>query len=311
MSSKLTIEEFEALADRVRTWGRWGDHDERGTLNYITQEARVRASACVVDGAAFPLSIPLTWKGPQHAGPIMRFNPIRTMTAINAPSGTYPTSAVYSDDVVTMPIQAATHWDALSHTGYRDVMYNGVPSAAITYAGAQRLGIDAFGAVATRAVLLDLPRHLGVDRLEPRFEVTADLLAECEEAQGCSVQRGDILLLRTGHIQVFLEGDVDGYHAPAPGAGPSCAEYFAAREVAAAATDTIAFELYPSLAPEVGLPLHVLCHTMMGLPLGENWHLEDLAAASASDGRYDVLLEASPEPLESSTGGLVNPVALR
>jgi hypothetical protein len=29
---------FERLAERVRNWGRWGEDDQRGTLNHIGPE---------------------------------------------------------------------------------------------------------------------------------------------------------------------------------------------------------------------------------------------------------------------------------
>ena len=32
-------ESFIEISARVRNWGRWGDDDELGTLNLITQEA--------------------------------------------------------------------------------------------------------------------------------------------------------------------------------------------------------------------------------------------------------------------------------
>ncbi len=57
--------------------------------------------------------------------------------------------------------------------------------------------------------------------------------------------------------------------------------------------------------------MHILCLIMMGLPLGENWVLEELAAACDQDRRYSFLLSATPERFLYSTGGMVNPVAVR
>lgn len=33
--------DVRALGDRVRNWGRWGEADERGTLNFVTPERLV------------------------------------------------------------------------------------------------------------------------------------------------------------------------------------------------------------------------------------------------------------------------------
>ena len=35
-------EDLRQLSDRVRNWGRWGDDDERGTLNFLGPEATLR-----------------------------------------------------------------------------------------------------------------------------------------------------------------------------------------------------------------------------------------------------------------------------
>ncbi len=32
-----------------------------------------------------------------------------------------------SDDAVSMPLQCATHWDALGHVSYMGRLYNGIP----------------------------------------------------------------------------------------------------------------------------------------------------------------------------------------
>ncbi|MEY2473049.1 MAG: hypothetical protein QOK28_2378, partial [Actinomycetota bacterium] len=56
-------ESFRALASKVNNWGRWGDDDELGTLNLITDDVRRRAAACVKTGKTFALAIPLSEDG--------------------------------------------------------------------------------------------------------------------------------------------------------------------------------------------------------------------------------------------------------
>jgi hypothetical protein len=87
--------------------------------------------------------------------------------------------------------------------------------------------------------------------------------------------------------------------------------FFRERGVAAVALDNMSFELLPSSVPDLTLPVHVLCLVMMGLLQGQNFVFEDLAAACAADRRYTFLLQATPERFLRSTGGLVNPVAIR
>jgi hypothetical protein len=42
----------------------------------------------------------------------------------------------FNDDMIIMPLQAATQWDALSHVYYEDRLYNGFPADSVTSLGA-------------------------------------------------------------------------------------------------------------------------------------------------------------------------------
>lgn len=309
----VTVEQFDELAAKIDNRGRWGPDDERGTLNLVTPEVVVKASRSVVSGEAFPLAMGLSLDGPQTGlGVPGRINPVRTMLGVNVPIGKGEHAAAWSDDVVYTPVQAATHWDALSHVSHRGFMYNGIPADAIDASGATRLAMEAAGPIMSRGVLLDVARYEGVDRLPPGFAVTRDVLAAVEQAQGSPVEEGDIVLVRTGQARRYLEGDRDGYrNRPVPALDWDAPLFFHERGVAAAATDNMSFELLPSSVPEVVLPVHVLCLVRMGMVQGQNFVLEGLGEACAVDRRYTFQLSAMPEPFLRSTGGMVHPVALR
>ena len=72
-------DELKALAAKVSNRGRWGDDDQRGTLNLIDEAARLRGVAAVRDGRAFSLAIPFDEDGPQTGGIPGRVNPSREM----------------------------------------------------------------------------------------------------------------------------------------------------------------------------------------------------------------------------------------
>lgn len=309
----VTVDQFDELASKIDNWGRWGPDDERGTLNLVTPEVVVKAARSVVSGETFPLAMGLSLDGPQTgAGVPGRINPVRTMLGINVPIAEGEHAAAWSDDVVYSPVQAATHWDALSHVSHRGLMYNGIPADSIDSSGATRLAMEAAGPIVSRGVLLDVARYEGVDRLPPGYPVTRDVLAAVEQAQDSPVEEGDIVLIRTGQARRFLEGDKNGYrNRPVPALDWDAPLYFHERGVAAAATDNMSFELLPSSVPEVVLPVHVLCLVRMGMVQGQNFVLEDLGAACAVDRRYTFHLGAMPEPFLRSTGGMVHPVAVR
>jgi len=162
-----------------------------------------------------------------------------------------------------------------------------------------------------RGVLLDVPKAMGVDRVEGGQALTAaDLDAACEAGR-VDVRAGDIVLLRTGHIKWFLEGDRERYGVPAPGPSLQTVEWFRSHDVAAVATDNITFEVYPCEREDAMLPVHLLHLVDMGMTQGQNWNLEDLAEACADDGRYSFFLDASPMPVTGAVGSPVNPIVVK
>lgn len=306
--------EFEELAARVRNWGRWGDDDQRGTVNLVTDEVVAAAAATVRRGARFSLALPLSEDGPQAGLVPGRDNPRRTMIAVNDPMGLGGDDAAgyrASDDKVEMGLQAATHWDALAHVSYAGRIYNGRPAEVVDEHGAGACGIDRVGPLVTRGVLLDLPRALGLERLDPGHGVTPSELDAAADAAGVDIRPGDAVLVRTGQIQHLHAGDRIAYAFPSAGLTMACAAWFHDRDVAAVATDNLTLEVYPGEHDDLALPVHLLHLVEMGLLQGQNFDLEELAADCADDGRHAFLLSAPPEPFVRALGAPVHPVAVK
>jgi kynurenine formamidase len=303
--------EFTELAEKVNNWGRWGTDDERGTLNFITPEVVRSAADSVHTGRSFPLAIPLSSDGPQIGMIPGRINPLKTMLMINDPMTGNIDEFCTSDDTVTMGLQAGTHWDSLAHATYSNRIYNGAPISSLTAKGAARCGIDKVGALVSRGVLLDVARAKGVERLEPGYALTAADLDEASEFAEVTLKSGDILLVRTGHIQQLHAGDKMAYTFPSPGFSMQTALWLHEHEVAAVANDTIVFECFPGEYDDLPLPVHLLHLVEMGLTQGQNWDLEALAADCADDGQYEFLLTATPEPFVAGLGAPVAPVAVK
>src|SRR4051812_22184678 len=103
--------------EKLKSWGRWGENDQIGTLNHVRPEDIVGAAGLVRSGKVFALGLPLDSKGPQVGLWGNRWNPIHTMlaTGTDAVAGHHDETPRirYSDDAINMPIQCATHWDAL------------------------------------------------------------------------------------------------------------------------------------------------------------------------------------------------------
>ena len=304
-------DEFHELAARVRNWGRWGPDDELGTLNLIDAAARRRGAGCVRDGRALSLALPLSEDGPQLGFVPGRTNPVHTMFQVNAPMSDEPGGQCWSDDAISMGVQACTHWDGLAHASYGGHIWNGYPADTVTSDGAARCGIHRVGTLVSRGVLLDVARLNGVDSLAGGHTLTVDDLdGACEQAK-VTVEPGDVVLIRTGHIRHFLAGDKVAYATTAPGPSLRTVEWFRSKDVAAVATDNLIFEVFPCERDDMFLPVHFLHLVDMGLTQGQNFDLEALAEDCAGDGRWSFLLSASPEPIVNGVGAMVNPVAIK
>ena len=304
--------EFTDLAAAVRNWGRWGPDDELGTINLVTPEVRRRAAACVSTGRAFSLALPLSESEGIQTGLLPgRINPVRTMAQLNNPT-MGDDDVLTNDDVVVMGLQCATHWDGLAHVSYGGHIWNGYPADTVTSAGATRCGIHRIRALVSRGVLLDVARARGVDRLEGGHVITGDDLDAAEALARVRVEPGDVVLVRTGHMGVLKErGGKRAYPAPSPGLSMQSAPWLRERDVAAVATDTLVFEVWPCEDPAVLLPVHMIHLRDMGLVQGQLWALDALAADCAADGQHDFLLCATPLPLTRGVGGPVAPTAVK
>jgi len=303
---------FHEVARRISNRGRWGADDEIGTINLITPEATRRGAACVKRGVSFSLALPLHHDGVQTGRIPNRVNPIHTMIGINTPFTGDRDKVCLSDDMVVMGLQAATHWDGLAHASYENRIYNGFAAATVTAeAGATKCGVHKLKPIVTRGILLDVARVKGVRRLDAGYPISpADLDAALAMAK-LAVEPGDVLLVRTGQMEHLQTGDKDAYRLPSPGLTVGTAPWFRERDVAAVATDTMPFEVYPCEHADVLFPVHLLHLVEMGMTQGQNWHLDGLAEDCAADGVYEFLLSATPEPVVGGVGSPVNPVATK
>ena len=132
----------------------------------------------------------------------------------------------------------------------------------------------------SRGVLLDVARALGRDVLEPGYPITPDDLDAACELAGVDARAGRH---RAGaHRPDGAPGarssrDLVAYTWPSPGLTIETAEWFHRHDVAAVATDTLVFEVFPCQHEDAYLPVHLLHLVEMGLTQGQNWVLDALA----------------------------------
>jgi kynurenine formamidase len=288
----------------------------------VTPEKIRQAAALVRRGDVLSLSIPLDLDGPQD--PRMpsgggRSNPLLMVGYVGPYSPDGHGGALHgggwADDVATFFLQGATHWDGLGHVADRGRLYNGFGPEHLGKRGVSRDGVEHWKAkIVTRGVLLDVARSKEVDHLAPGYPITeADLLA-CIERQGptSAVGRGDIVLLRTGHLaHARANGWAEYTGGDAPGLSFHTAPFLHRTEMAGIASDTWGLEVFPHEMEGASGPLHQVLIPNMGLLVGEIFDLEELAYRCAADGVFEFMLVASPLVFSGAVSGATNPQAIR
>ncbi|HZU78389.1 MAG TPA: cyclase family protein [Acidimicrobiales bacterium] len=315
--------EAEVLAyfDQLSNWGRWGPADRLGTLNHITPAKRREAARLVEEGKA----ISLAWEidvhhQPEHthAPPLRHF--LTTGEGLAEADRVLPPGIRPGDrqagalEWIGMMFHgfSVTHLDALSHIFWDRRMYNGIPSNRVSaVAGAVEHAVtEVKDGIMTRGVLVDAPRHRGVEWLEPGEAVTAAEVESILAAEGVELEPGDALLLRTGYGRRKLERGPDDVAARGrAGWQASCLPLFWRESVSLIGADT-AQDVIPSGYERVRIPIHSVGMVAMGLFLLDNCDLEELAATCERVGRWTFLLQLAPLRFVGATGSPVNPIAV-
>ena len=188
MTITVNKQAIKEASEKLSNWGRWGADDEIGTLNHIEPQHIIDAAKLVRKGKVFAMGIPLDQNGPQRGLFGKRWNPIHTMlaTGTDAVAGNQDKSPNirFADDAINMPVQSATHFDALGHVFYEDKMYNGFPATAVDSTGVHKCGIQhTRDKMVGRGVLLDVARYKGVDWLEDGYGISNEELDATAKAQ--------------------------------------------------------------------------------------------------------------------------------
>jgi kynurenine formamidase len=305
-------------SEKLNNWGRWGRDDRIGTLNHVMPEDIVRAAALIRTGKVFALGMPLDRYGPQNGLFGGRWNPIHTMLATgpDAVAGRYDkTPGIrYCDDAINMPVQAATHWDAIGHIFYDDKMYNGFDAREADCNGLGKLGIEhTKSRMVGRGVLLDIARFRGVDWLKDGEGISNDELDTCAKEANVEIRRGDFVILRTGQMERCLaEGNWGAYAGgDAPGVNFENCYWCQEKQIAAICSDTWGVEVRPNETRELNQPWHWVVIPAMGLTMGEMFDLKELAEDCDADGIYEFFFCGAPLVIPGGTGSPINPQAIK
>lgn len=294
-------DQLDALFEEVKNWGRWGPDDELGTLNNLSEEATARSAALVRSGrvvsTAFDLDTERSAKNYFPTIHMMLFKDFdRPVTAI--------------DQVTIVPHSfTVTHVDAVSHSNYDGILYNGRRAAeVIRRTGLTEGSVYAMrNGIVSRGVLLDVPASQGRAWLDPDEYITEDDLDAAAAWAGIVPTPGDVVLVRAGIGAREREFGIEDISRRA-GLSPSCVRWLHRHDVAVYGGDC--FERLPLPYASRPWAFHQISQAAAGLVLLDNVDVEPLATVCAEERRWEFQYVIAPLRLPGGTGSAVNPLAV-
>lgn len=303
-----TVAEFDALCAPLSNWGRWGVDDELGTVNLLTEQRAAAAAGRVRLGRVVALGRVLrTAPAPDNPQPLLH---LMKSSGESAPA----LGGAHASDWLGLAYHgsATTHVDAHSHQFWNGQMYNGRPAADVsTRAGANSGSVEALArGLVGRGVLVDMPRALGREWLEPGEGIGPDDLDRATAVQGVVITAGDLVLVRTGRdARAAAIGVLDPLRQGGPGLVMQCLAWLRRHDVAVLGSDVQSDVMQPDGAPHP-MPIHAGALAVLGLPLLDNLVLEELSRMCAQLQTWEFLLTVAPLALRRATGSPVNPLAV-
>ncbi len=310
----------EVLKDSPKNWGKWGDDDEVGSLNYLGPEQVLAAAQLIRSGKVFTLQLPIgnpkgdpVWPGRR---PAERYMILDEGTWLAGKGPAFPGGLHYADDAISAYLQGSTQYDGLGHVWYDGQIYNGF-DAQTTIGGMAKAGVHPIAerGVVGRGVLLDIARQRGKRALDKGETFTHEDLQSCAQQQGVELRPRDILVIRTGFLGTFhdstREAFYEGFNEPGLTYSPELVQWFQDMEIPNLVTDTIANEVTYEPQTGVALPLHCSLMRNLGVAFTEICDLEKLSEDCAADGQWDFMYTAAPLKVINATGSPVNPVVIK
>ena len=297
------------------SWDVFGRQDELGTLNFLSPQATVAAAHAVREGRVVCLSLPLNVPYPALSSNRPPYKHDVTRTRMGR-----------DDSISGFYLQCSSQWDSLQHIRFREFGYYGGREEEDLDRGALGMDVMARRGIIGRGILVDAERYArerGEDyAADRRISIGADRLDAILAAQGTSVQPGDILVLRTGWVGWYLSldpagrsalqgqqrGGDDAMQCPGLAPGVAMAEWLWDHRISAVAADNPALEVM-SVRREEGF-LHRRILTLLGMPIGEFFLVDELAEACAARGDWSFMFSSAPLNLPNGVGSPNNAYAI-
>jgi kynurenine formamidase len=298
---------------RQATSSPFGRDDQIGMLNLIDAHSRAVIMDRADAGTMFDLSVDYfvgmpSWAPAGDPGYQIFMTHTPRGTELDDASGAGLRSnqlASYSGDAISMYTHCGTHVDTLNHFGYRGEIFNNfTPQDHLGSRHWQVSGADKQPPILARGVLLDVAAAVGVDILPPSYAISVTDIRNCLRRQRISLRVGDVVMIRTGQMQLWPDGT--RYMTDEPGLTVDSARFLAEQGAIMIGSDTISLECRPSPDPDNWNPVHCLLLAEAGVAILEVADLEQLAAECV----YEFAFFGACIRLRGATGAPMRPLAM-
>lgn len=311
-------------------WGWvWGEDDEVGSLNAMTDASRLAAVGLIKQGKTYDLGVLYdrrSYKWPGHsAGEIMSFRSPEGVKrqadfAFVPEDGSH---TAWHSCALFMNDNVATQIDGLAHAteGEDNHWYNGFTEAQWGGDfGPRKCDAASIPPIVARGVLIDVAGYKGVAALPGHYPITPEDLQGALKKQGTELRAGDVVLIRTGALSFWGETGADhdkiGEHDSAGITLPSAKWLVERHGAMMIGSDTSGLEVSPReeeaaayrAANKSFMPCHNYLLIQQGVHIGEFHYLEDLAR----DKVYEFCYFGVTNKIKGSTAGFaLRPVAMK
>jgi kynurenine formamidase len=292
----------------------WGADDEIGRLNLITAKSRSAILSRISGGSVYDLSVDYfigmpSWQaaGDPHYRIWMTHTPHGTVVddplRVGVPMNEHVS---YTGAAISMYTHMGTHIDALVHFGLNGRIWNGFSAEEhLGDRGWRVAGAEKIPPLVARGVLIDVAAAKGLEMLPDNYRVTRDDLLTALNQQHTELREGDVVLIRTGRMQLY--DDARAYMDNPPGLGMAAARFLIEESGAmVVGADNLSFEAFPSELETDYVPLHTYLLAEQGAPILELVYLEDLSR----DKVYEFAFIGGSLKLRGSDAAPIRPIAM-
>ena len=286
----------------------WGEDDEIGSANLISNENTLEALKLVKKGMSYGLGIVIEPGMPSFAP---RYTELQVVQP-NQHFGRDTTSdfgydITYNDDILQMWLGTGPQLDGLGHIGDDDIFYNCNKGADFSYiTGLTKFGIEKIPPLVGRGVLVNMAKYFDIISMEGGQGITRKNIQEAAKEQNINFKKGDIILFHTGWTDAKLKSSPEEWGSTIPGITNDAAVYIASLQPMAVGADTWGLGAVPPIAGDKVYYDHITLIKENGIYILETMNTGKLA----NDNVSEFMFVLGQPKIKGAVQMIINPVAL-